>query len=54
MLTLDRMMQIFLDFLDIELEAADPEYIRDALLEVMTKEEIEELDLDDWLFYSDY
>ena len=52
-MTFERLKDILISFIDEELESADPDYVRDLLGEIMTKEEMEELELTGWLMIED-
>lgn len=52
-MTKERVIEILIDYIDNDLESADPGYVIDVLSSICTKEELKELDLWDWLGFEE-
>lgn len=52
-MTKDRVSEILIEYIDNDLNTADPEYVRETLRDICTNEELKELGLYEWLGFED-
>lgn len=52
-MTVERIKEILIGYIDNDLETADPEYVRDVLANLCTINELKELGLWDWLGFEE-
>ena len=48
-MTVERAKEILTQYIETDLESADPGYVREILEELCTEEELEELGFQDWI-----
>lgn len=48
-----RIIDIFVGYIDNDLETADPGYVREVLRDLCTDDELKELGIYDWLGFDD-
>ena len=53
-MTPERIKEILIGYVDNDLESADPDYVREVLYDLCSKEELEELGFWDWLCFEDF
>lgn len=52
-MTKERVIEILIDYIDNDLAAADPEYVRDVFTDICTTPELKELGIWDWLGFEE-
>lgn len=53
-MTLERAQKILMQYVDNDLNSADPGYVREVLSNLCTKDELKELGFWDWLCFEDF
>lgn len=51
-MTIERLKEILIGYIDNDLSSAEPGYVRDVLRELCTEQELKELGLWDWLGFD--
>lgn len=52
-MTMARVIDILIDYIDNDLNSSDPEYVRDTLERICSMEEIRELGIYEWLGFNE-
>ena len=53
-MTLERAQKIQMQYVDNDLNSADPDYVREVLYNLCDKDELKELAFWDWLCFEDF